>query len=307
MATRTPVYFDGTDIKDMDATQLDKIKAYARYLYASDPSVNLSYVSSGGSLGTINDTRNQSGTTLTSATSYLDAVLGTQVSVGNARVTQTTNSVALAVDSDNIKFPLYRDASNDLVSMTATDFVDTFCIPAMTSMATTDTTSSTDFGGLYHVQSSTTYAGSTLVSGSSIFTDTVNIGTTTGTSISPTDNPTTNQEYYLFRKDQQTQPTDYDLPLHVYDSTGDLTPTDSAEFNDVLLRMIKYTAVSGVGGRINYVWNSGTQRGTSITDTNLSGSTQTNQFFSAEDYRSQEHPSGSPVTFQTHYLGITIT
>src|SRR6056300_742775 len=70
MATRTPVYFDGTDIVDMTSDQLEKVYNYAKYLYSLDPSVTLSYVASGGNIGSITDNRKISTTTYTNITTY---------------------------------------------------------------------------------------------------------------------------------------------------------------------------------------------------------------------------------------------
>jgi len=202
---------------------------------------------------------------------------------------------------------MYRDASNDLVAMTDSDFIDTFCVPALRTYRTTDTTEDS-FGGIYHVQTATSFAGSTLVNASSIFTDTVNVGTTSSTN-QTTDNPTTNQEYYLFVKDfDSTNQKDFDLPSFVYDSTGDIYTDDSAGFNTILSQMVKWTASHGVGGRITYQYNSGNaQRGSSIVNTELNNYATDILFGGADDYRAQTHPRGTATTVNTYYLGITVT
>jgi len=313
MATRTPVYFDGTDIVDMTSEQLEKVYNYAKYLYSLDPSVTLSYVSSGGNLGSINDTRRPSGPTYVNAATYptsnaINGYLGTaDITVANSRINQNRTALSLTVDSNNIKFPMYRDASNDLVAMTDSDFIDTFCVPALRTYRTTDTTEDS-FGGIYHVQTATSFAGSTLVNASSIFTDTVNVGTTSSTN-QTTDNPTTNQEYYLFVKDfDSTNQKDFDLPSFVYDSTGDIYTDDSAGFNTILSQMVKWTASHGVGGRITYQYNSGNaQRGSSIVNTELNNYATDILFGGADDYRAQTHPRGTATTVNTYYLGITVT
>lgn len=314
MATRTPVYFDGTDIVDMTSEQLEKVYNYAKYLYSLDPSVTLSYVSSGGNLGSINDTRRPSGPTYVNAATYptsnaINGYLGTaDITVANSRINQNRTALSLTVDSNNIKFPMYRDASNDLVSMTATDFIDTFCVPALRTYRTTDTTEDS-FGGIYHVQTATTFSGSTLVNANPIFTDTRNDGLTSGTGQTQ-DQPTDVQNYYLFEKTfDSTNARDFDIPALVYDSTGDIYTDDSAGFTTVLQQMMRYTAAGGTtGGKISYQWTSGdAQRGVSILDTRLSGSTTSTGFVSVDDYRAQTHPAGTPTTANTYYLGITVT
>jgi hypothetical protein len=217
-------------------------------------------------------------------------------------------TASATVDSNNIKFPMYRDASNDLVSMTATDFIDTFCVPALRTYRTTDTTEDS-FGGIYHVQTATTFSGSTLVNANPIFTDTRNDGLTSGTGQTQ-DQPTDVQNYYLFEKTfDSTNARDFDIPALVYDSTGDIYTDDSAGFTTVLQQMMRYTAAGGTtGGKISYQWTSGdAQRGVSILDTRLSGSTTSTGFVSVDDYRAQTHPAGTPTTANTYYLGITVT
>ena len=313
MAVRTPVYFDGTDIVDMTPTQINNIYNYAKYLYSQNKSVSLSYVASGGNLGTINDTRNQSGATqaLTytyptnqAQSSYLSV---NPLTVGYSRINQNRTAVSLTVDSNNIKFPMYRDASNDLVAMTDSDFIDTFCVPALRTYRTTNTTEDS-FGGIFHIQTTSSFAGSTIVNGSPIFTDTRNIGTVSSTGQTQ-DQPTTITNFYLYEKDFNiANQKDFDLPAFVYDSTGDVYTDDSAGFSTVLEQMMRWTASHGVGGRITYQYGSGNaQRGTSITDTRLNSLSTGISFFSSNDYRAQTHPAGTATTISTYYLGITIT
>lgn len=314
MATRTPVYFDGTDIVDMTPTQLENIYNYAKYLFSQNKSVSLSYVASGGNLGTINDTRNVSGAVATSTSTYPTSTalssynaVSPDITVGFSNINQNRTAVSLIVDSNNIKFPMYRDASNDLVAMTDSDFIDTFCVPALRTYRTTDTTEDS-FGGIFHIQTTTSFAGSTIVNASPIFTDTRNIGTVSGLT-GTFDQPTNVANYYLFEKTfDSTNQKDFDIPALVYDSTGDIYTDDSAGFSTVLEQMVRWTASHGTTGRITYQYTSGdAQRGTSITDTRLNSSNTSTQFVNSDDYRAQTHPAGTATTYSTYYLGITIT
>jgi len=314
MATRTPVYFDGTDIVEMTPAQLENVYNYAKYLYSQNKSVSLSYIASGGNLGTINDTRNISGVTQINAASYPTSQASSSynsvnpgVTVGFSSINQDRTAVSLTVDSNNIKFPMYRDASNDLVAMTDSDFIDTFCVPALRTYRTTDTTEDS-FGGIFHIQTATSFAGSTIVNASPIFTDTRNDGLTSGTSQTQ-DQPTDVTNFYLYEKTfDSTNQKDFDIPAFVYDSTGDVYTDDSAGFSTILEQMVRWTASHGVGGRITYQYGSGNaQRGVSITDTRLGSTTTNTQFFNANDYRAQTHPAGTATTYSTYYLGITVT
>lgn len=312
MAVRTPVYFDGTDIKQMSTAQIDKIKRQAKYQYSLNPSVSLSYAASGGTLGSINDTRNISSSTYSNPTTYPSATavadytsVSPDITVANAHINENkaTSSYSV-VDSNNIKFPCYLDGSNDIQPMTDSDFIDTFIKPALQSLDTTDTTADS-FSGIYHIQTTSTYSGSTLVNANPIFIDTRNIGTVTGTN-QTTDQPTNVTSYYLFLKDGDST-ENYDIPLHVYDSTGDLYTPDSAAFGEVLQNMMRYCSVFVDSCRIDYAYGSGTQRGTSMTDTRLNSYSTYSTFVNVDDYRAQTHPAGTATTYSTYYLGLTIT
>lgn len=62
MAVRRPLYLDGSNnFKEMSDAQITAVKNRVRYLYGASPSVTLSRVASGGSLGNISDTRKQAG------------------------------------------------------------------------------------------------------------------------------------------------------------------------------------------------------------------------------------------------------
>ena len=54
----------------MSTSQVDEIVQQTVYQYAQNPSVTLSVVNTGGTLGTISDTRLQAGGHSSSATSY---------------------------------------------------------------------------------------------------------------------------------------------------------------------------------------------------------------------------------------------
>ena len=61
MAVRSPLKNDSGNVKEMTSAEVDQIVDQIVYQYSLNPSVSLSVVSSGGSLGTITDTRLQAG------------------------------------------------------------------------------------------------------------------------------------------------------------------------------------------------------------------------------------------------------
>ena len=304
MAVRTPVFFNGADIQQMNTAQIDAIKRQAKFKYSESPSVTLTYASGSGSLGTINDTRQQSGSTLTNASAFPDASLGSQITVANAHIDENkdTNMYSV-VDSNNIKFPCFLDGSNNIQPMSDSDFIDTFIKPALASYNTTNTDEDS-FGGIFHIQTGTSFSGSTIVNSNPVFIDTRNDGNTSGVN-QTTDQPETVQNYYLYQKDGADN--DYTVPLHVLNTGGDAFTPDSATFGEVLQNMMKYCAVFIDSCKIDYAYSSGTQRGVSITNTELNSSSQSNVQINADDYRSQEHPAGTATTVNTYFLGITVT
>lgn len=59
MAVRVPLKYDSGHLKQMTTAEINAIIDQFVYQYSLSPSVALSVVSSGGSLGTITDTRKQ--------------------------------------------------------------------------------------------------------------------------------------------------------------------------------------------------------------------------------------------------------
>ena len=55
MPVRKPLFNDGGNLKEMSTSQVDEIVQQTVYQYAQNPSVTLSVVNTGGTLGTISD------------------------------------------------------------------------------------------------------------------------------------------------------------------------------------------------------------------------------------------------------------
>ena len=138
MATQPqPLFYRGSDdLQIMTATDISNIVAQVIALHAANPAVVLTQVSSGGSLGTINDTRLQSGIARQSFSSFgseADTAEPTTVTTGFARINQTVTSVSQPVDP----LPLYRRSDGQIQSFTPTEFLDTFIRPAITAITVT--------------------------------------------------------------------------------------------------------------------------------------------------------------------------
>lgn len=306
MAVRTPLKLNGSNLQEMTSAEITAIRTEAIRLYGANPYVYLSVVGSGGNLGTISDTRLQAGAGITRvdrfATSAETANVST-VTVNYARITQSVDTSLASWSDATYSYPLYYDAGN-LREMTATDFADTFILPAIDTLTSGSTTSQQ--AGTYHISTSSSVAGSTLVSATPVFVDTrANAGAYTSAGLIETqDQPTTITNYYLHRINSAAA-AGHQLPVCYRKSGTDLQQTPSATFQSALTTMINYYAAEVVGTRIRYSINgSGNNRGSGMTDTKLNSSTYLTRYVNTNDYRAQEVPSGTATNISTYYLRI---
>mgnify|MGYP000472819079 CR=1 FL=1 len=127
-----------------------------------------------------------------------------------------------------------------------------------------------------------------------------------GTGINETqDQPTTITNYYLYTVDGSD--TSYTAPFFI-NASNNLQIFAEATFESLIQEWIRYTAASSTDGyAISYnlgTSGSGNERGSGMADTKLNSSTYTQRFVNANDYRTQEFPSGTAVTQNTYYLRI---
>lgn len=306
MTARIPLKLNGSNLQEMTTAEITAIQTEAIRLYGLNPYVYLSVVASGGGLGTLNDTRLQAGAGITRTDRFATtAELGdvSTVTVGYARITQSID-VSLSSWSDaSYSYPLYYDAGN-LREMTATDFADTFILPAIDTLTSGSTTSSQ--AGTYHISTSTSVAGSTLVSATPVFTDTrANAAAYTSAGLIETrDQPTTITNYYLHRINSAAA-AGHELPVCFRKTGTDLQQTPAATFETALQTMINYYAAEVTGTRIRYNFNgTGNNRGSAMTDTKLNSSKYLTRYVNTDDYRAQEAPDGTATTISTYYLRI---
>ena len=278
------------------------------YQYSLDPSVTLSYVSSGGNLGTITDTRKKAGAHSTSTTAFpsesTTAEPGT-VTVNYSKINSADATVSPTTDTGKT-WPAYVNASNHLQAMTLQDVKDTFLHPAIDLLTAATTTSSQ--AGTYHISSSNSVTGSTLVNSNPVFSDTrANTSAYTSGGIPETlDQPTTITNFYLHKIDGVAP--SFTLPYFL-NAQNNLQEYTAATFNSLISEWIRYTAASSTDGySISYnlgTSGSGNTRGSGMGDTILNGSgNYQTRFVNADDYRAQEFPNGTAVTANTYYLRI---
>lgn len=306
MATRNPLIYNGSDLIEMTSAQVDAVVDNIVYQYSLSPSVSLSVVGSGGSLGDISDTRLQAGAISNSSSSFPGS--GTTqdpqtVTTNYGKVSQSVASVTPTTDTGTT-WPVYYTSGSEVQAMPIADIKDTFLHPAIDLLTASTTT--TQQGGTYFISSSASVSGATEVSGSNtpVFIDTrANTGAYAAGSIGDhsQDNPTTITSYYLQRVDGAT--SSYESLMNI-DGSNHLQQTGSA-FDTLCQEWIRATASASADGyTIRYNFNgSGTTRGSGMANTILDGSSYNTRQV-GDDYRAQEFPAGSVTTAATHTLKI---
>ena len=307
MSVRAPLYNNSGNIQEMTTAMVDEVVDQIVYQYSLSPSVALSVVSSGGSLGTISDTRLQAGASTTDATNY-DTEGETPdvstVTVNYAKIDSATASITPTTDTGTT-WPLYYNSSGQIQAMNLTDIKDTFLHPAIDLLSAATTTSQQ--AGTHFISSATSVTGSTRVSSTPVFSDTrADAAAYTAGGIGETqDQPTTITNYYLYTVDGSD--TSYTAPFFI-NGSNNLQVFAEATFESLIQEWIRYTAASSTDGyAISYnlgTSGSGNERGSGMADTKLNSSTYATRFVNADDYRTQEFPSGSAVTQNTYYLRI---
>lgn len=321
MAVRTPLILDGSNnLIEMTTAQINAVKDRCRYLYGASPSVTLSRVASGGTLGNIADTRKRSGAASVStgnqntvddgAAEYTQEAATAEpgtVTVNYARISQTKDNTTASVDTNNVAFPIYQNADNNIRAMTLTDVYDTFINPAIDTI-----TGSAGQPGTYYIHTGTSLSGYTAVSTSAVFSDTrANTGSflaaNIGTAGTTQDFATTVTNYYLLSANNIAAPS-MEQMLFIRNSDKNIEQYTQAEMDAWLQNCVRHTASegNGTGTKITYNYTTGTNLGSGMTDTILNGSgNYQTRFVGVDDYRAQEFPNGSAVTAATHRLKIT--
>ena len=310
MAVRSPLKNDSGNVKEMTSAEVDQIVDQLVYQYSLNPSVSLSVVSSGGSLGTITDTRLQAGAMSQTNSSFPtegDTAEPSIVTVNYDKVSQSIASVSPTADTGTT-FPVFYNAGN-IQAMSLQDVKDTFLHPAIDKLSTGTTT--TEQAGTYHISTSTSVSGSTIVSGTPIFLDTradtsaysnAGLENATGEQL---DQPTTITSFYLQRVDGSDNAYTNPFYINAQNNLQEFAPND---FKSLLQGWIRKTAAdSNDGYKLDYnlgTTGTGNVRGSGMSDTRLNGTGnyQTRQV--SDDYRAQEFPDGTPTSISTYYLRI---
>ena len=308
MAVRSPLKNDSGNLKEMSSAEVDQVVDQIIYQYSLNPGVTLSVVGSGGNLSSINDTRLEAGAVASTNTSFPNEATTDEpgtVTVAYQRISQTIASVSPTSDTGKL-WPAYYTSSGHIQAMSLQDVKDTFLHPAIDLLSSASTSSQQ--AGTYTLATSTSLAGSTLVSSTPIFVDTrADTSAYSQSTIGDhaLDNPTTITSYYLHRVNGTDNA--YVSPMFV-NASNNIQEYATATWESLVQEWIRYTAASSTDGyKITYSIGSsgsGNTRGTAIVNTilNGTGNYQTRQV--GDDYRAQEFPNGTPTTANTYNLRI---
>ena len=311
MAVRSPLKNDSGNVKEMTSAEVDQIVDQIVYQYSLNPSVSLSVVNSGGSLGTITDTRLQAGAMSQTNSSFPNEATTAEpsvVTVSYDKISQSIASVSPTADSGKT-WPAFYNASGHIQAMDLDDVKDTFLHPAINLL--TSASIGTQQAGTYHISTTSSVSGSTLVSATPVFLDTradtsaysnAGLENASGEAL---DQPTTITSYYLQRIDGSN--TSYLKPFYI-NAGNNLQEFATGTFESLVQGWIRRTAAdSSDGFKLDYnlgVSGTGEIRGSGMGDTRLNGTGnyQTRQV--SDDYRAQEFPDGTPTNINTYYLRI---
>tara|TARA_B100001142_G_C14318253_1_gene649343 strand:- start:937 stop:1863 length:927 start_codon:yes stop_codon:yes gene_type:complete len=303
MTVRFSLYNDGSDnMQEFTAVQNTTNQSQAIYQYSTDPSVTLT-VGSGSSIGTRADTRLLAGVATSHPSSFQTPASTTTNTINFTNIGQNVASVTDPSDTNNVAYPVYYDGT-DIVSMSKTDFQDTFIKPSILTMVQTTSTGA-DQAGTYTISTGTSLTDHTNISGTPIYTDTrADSDAYTESGVPETlDQPQTVNNYYLHRRNGTDNIASCTVPMFA-DTSGNLETYTDAEWQTLLKNEIRRVAASLSGHQIRYVTDTTSTyyRGTGMADTKRSGQIQRNRLINTDDYRSQFMPADGLTTINTYYL-----
>ena len=319
MAVRRPLYYVGGNLREMTDTQIAQIKARMFWSYVSNPSVALTVVNSGGSVGTLTDTRLQAGAASTSTSAFVGEETTAEPSIVNVAIARLQQTVASDPNpaTTPTQYPAYYTAEGQIKSMSLQDMYDTFAVEVFNG-GWTSSDGSTIYPSLiaaqiYTISTTTSLTDYTAVPGPDgstiipVFTDTrADVAAYDGASIpEDQDQPTTIQNYYLLKKD--TVNVAFDAMVRV-NTDGNVVAMTSVGIDAAIGAAIRYLVQAETGYKIRYGYGvngsgTGTVCGSAMTDSRLDGSGNYQTLFvGADDYRSQEFPDGSQQVINVYTL-----
>ena len=323
MAVRRPLYYVGGNLREMTDTQIAQIKARMFWSYVNNPSVALTVVNSGGSVGTLTDTRLQAGAASTSASAFVGEETTEEPSIVNVAIARLQQTVASDPNpaTTPTQYPAYYTAEGQIKSMSLQDMYDTFAVEVFNG-GWTSSDGSTIYPSLiaaqiYTISTTTSLTDYTAVPGPDgstiipVFTDTrADVAAYDGASIpEDQDQPTTIQNYYLLKKDSVN--VAFDAMVRV-NTDGNVVAMTSVGIDAAIGAAIRYLIQAETGYKIRYGYGvngsgTGTVCGSAMTDSRLDGTGNYQTLYvGTDDYRSQEFPDGSQQVINVYTLKARI-
>lgn len=310
MSVRTPLKLATADLQVMAAADTTALVNRAAYLYSTDPSVTLAMGLGAGTLTAIADTRTQAGTAVTDVTNFhleTETAEPTTVSVSyNNTAESTVAGLVTVADTSSKKFPVYLDVDNNIQAMTLQDMYDSFIHGALDVVMASQPYKAWD----WFDTAPTGYTNDTVLP---IFLDTIadlslytaaGLNETVGQVGETLDQPKSVAMWQLWEKTPVVSAYG-GRPLYI-DASNNLVEYTEAEFDAILLPLIRYAAVNLANHKIRYFINgTGTTCGQAMTNTKLNGTGDYQTLYvNTDDYRAQEFPNGVPVVVSTYYLKV---
>tara|TARA_Y100000310_G_scaffold335768_2_gene418617 strand:- start:11663 stop:12742 length:1080 start_codon:yes stop_codon:yes gene_type:complete len=335
------------NLKEFNSTQIDWLIYQVLMAWAGNPAVSLSTVGSGGTFlpGGMQDTRLQAGAGNTHISSFVPQ--GSCDPVSDVTVNYETMNMSVATiggvaDTNNLRYPVYYDDGLDkilledvndyvlmedgdivkleedsypaLQAMSQQDMLDTFIYPAIDKLTAATTTDEQQ--GTYFISTvSTSIAGSTIVSATPIFRNTLSDTAAYLAADIPEaqDQPDpASVDYFLWRIDQTgTPPAGSEIPVYAVDLAPgfvDIQDYDSGDWETILSELVRWCAVNDTNGyKITYAINpvsGGVARGSTMINTKLDSSSYNTLQVGPDDYRAQIFPAGTETTIGDYTLKI---
>tara|TARA_B100001057_G_scaffold296309_1_gene296495 strand:+ start:14853 stop:15809 length:957 start_codon:yes stop_codon:yes gene_type:complete len=317
MAVRRPIFLNNGNIQQMDDTMFGLLKDKFRYEFQQASPISLSVVSSGGSLGTLVDTRMISGGQQNNGSRFpteAETPEPTSTSVSYAKITQSVASAPSITSDSGKRYFSYIDGDANVQVMSYQDMLDSIVRPVIDELTSGNNTNQQ--AGTYFIDTNSVASGDeSLVSSTAVFIDTrantssfqaSNIPSSTNATL---DYPQTINNYYL-KKNTISSPTLSVLPLKIR-SDNDVQEFTTSEIATIANELMRNETIDSAGGyKIRYNINgTGTTKGSVMIDTRLtggSGNYQQRQLH-ADDYRAMEFPDGTATTINSYTFKIQKT
>lgn len=313
MAVRRPLYLltDTTVIPNQSNfyeyadDYLTDIREFSGWVHSQQPSTELVTTGATGTLlgnQAFQDTYYIAGAYTTRVDRYSTAAETPNVSMSTdtySRIRQIDNTGSQPTgDTNNHQFPLYLDSQQRLRSMTRQDFIDTFVTPSIPTITNGGT--GLGQGGTYFMTTSANPTGGTIVSATPAAVNSVaNLAAYSSGGIPEAAKQTTNVNYYIARveySDDDYLPITDALPLYFDAGTENVYAHTPESWRDLIGPFLRYYIGSDPQYKISYNINgSGQTKGTTFTDSRRTptGTGYTTRFVNANDYRTQEFPTGT--------------